>query len=237
MIGIVDFIIICLILSFAISGLKNGFFKQTVLTVGTILVFIFSYYFKDYLANIFSYNLPFFNFPGSFDGLETVNIVLYQMLAFLIVFIFLLAVLIVLLKITKVFEKILSITIILGIPSKILGFIVGLIEGYVIVFITLFFLNQPAVNIPELKESELMPKILNSSLVLSDIVSDTSNTIDEMYNLVDEYIKDKNKDKFNKNTIDIMLKNKIITVEYVEELIKQDKLKTNNLDIILNKYK
>lgn len=233
---IVDVIIICLILSFAISGLKNGFFKQSVLTIGTILVFVFSYYFKDYLADIFSYNLPFFNFPGPFDGLETVNIVLYQMIAFLIVFIFLIAVLVVLLKITKTFEKILSITIILGIPSKILGFVVGLIEGYVITFIALFFLSQPAVNIEMLNNSQLMPKILNSSPILSDIVSDTSKTIDEMYDLVDEYIKDKDKDKFNKNTIDIMLKNKIISVEYVEELIKTNKLKTDNLDEILKKY-
>ena len=87
-----------------------------------------------------------------------------------------------------------------------------------------------------LNNSQLMPKILNSPPILSDIVSDTSKTIDEMYDLVDKYIKDKDKDKFNKNTIDIMLKNKIISVEYVEELIKTNKLKTDNLDEILKKY-
>ena len=143
---IADAVIIGLMIFFGISGLKNGFFKQTVLTIGTILVFVLSYYFKDYLANFFSYNLPFFDFPGTFQGLEVVNIILYQMLAFLI--------LVVLLKITGVFEKILKFTIILGIPSKILGFILGLVEGYVVIFVALFFLSQPAVNIPLLNESK-----------------------------------------------------------------------------------
>lgn len=237
MIGIVDVVIVFVILLFAVAGLKNGFFKQTVFTAGTILIFVLSYYLKDYLADFFSYNLPFFNFAGPFSGLESVNIVLYQMIAFLIVFAVLAAVLAVLLKFTKVFEKILSATIILGIPSKILGFIVGLIEGYVIVFIGLFFLSQPAVNVEILNESKLMPKIVNSSLGLSNIVSDTSKTIEEMYNLVDDYAKDKDKDKFNRDAIDIMLKNKIITTDYIDKLIEKGKLKTTGLEIILDKYR
>ena len=162
---------------------------------------------------------------------------MYQMVAFLICFAFLSAVLVVLLKITKTFEKILSITVILGIPSKILGFIVGLIEGYVIVFIILFFLSQPAVHISILDESELMPKIVDSSPGLSNIVSDMSDTIDEMYELVDDYAKDGNKDKFNRNSIDIMLKYKIITVKYVEYLIEKDKLTTGGLESVLDKYR
>ena len=233
MMGIVDVCIICIILLFATSGLKNGFFKQTVFTIGTILVFVLSYYLKDYLANFFSYNLPFFNFAGPFLGLEALNIILYQMISFLIVFALLSSVLVVLLKITKVFEKILSATIILGIPSKILGFIVGLVEGYVIVFVILFFLNQPIFKVDILEESKLMPKILTSSPGLSN----TEDTIVEIYNLFDSYGKDNDKDEFNRSSIDIMLKNKVITVEYVDNLIKKGKLKTTGLDVILNKYR
>lgn len=235
--SIVDAAIICIIIIFAIDGLKNGFFKQTVLTVGTILVFVCSYYLKDYLADFFSYKLPFFNFVGPFEGLETVNIIMYQMIAFIFVFLFLTAVLVVLLKVTKVFEKILSLTIVLGIPSKILGFIVGLIEGYVVVFIALFFLSQPAVNFKFLDESKLMPKIVTSSPGLSNVVQDTSDTIKEMYTLVDDYTVDKDKDKFNRNAIDIMLKNKIIVPSYVDKLIECGKIKTSNLNVILDKYR
>ena len=76
---IVDILILLVILSFGLTGASNGFFKQTVLTVGTILVFVLSYKLKDYIANFLSYRFPFFNFSGPFEGLSTVNIILYQM--------------------------------------------------------------------------------------------------------------------------------------------------------------
>lgn len=234
--GIVDILIILLILSFGVTGLKNGFFKQTVLTIGTILVFVLSYKFKDYIANFLSYHLPFFNFTGPFEGLTTINIILYQMISFIFVFLLLTSVLVVLLKVTGVFEKILKFTIVLGIPSKILGFIVGLIEGYVVVFIALFFLSQPAVNINIINESKLKPVILNSSPVLSKVVKNTNDTVKELYVLVKDYTKTQDKDSFNKNSIDIMLKNKVITVSYVEELIERNKLDIS-ISSVLDKYR
>lgn len=234
---IVDAVIIGLIIALAMTGLKNGFFKQTVLTIGTILVFVISYKFKDVIANFLSFNLPFFKFKGVFLGLDTVNIIMYQMISFLILVVLLSAVLAIILKITGVFEKILRFTIILGIPSKILGFIVGLIEAYVIVFIALFFLSQPAVEFDILKESKYAPVILESSPVLSKTVKSTNDTINEMYILVDDYIKDKNANKFNKNSIDIMLKNKLITVDYVEKLREKGKIDISGLDSVLNNYR
>lgn len=233
---IVDILIILVILSFGVTGLKNGFFKQTVLTIGTILVFVLSYKFKDYIANFLSYHLPFFNFTGPFEGLTTINIILYQMISFIFVFLLLTSVLVVLLKVTGVFEKILKFTIVLGIPSKILGFIVGLIEGYVVVFIALFFLSQPAVNINIINESKLKPVILNSSPVLSKVVKNTNDTVKELYVLVKDYTKTQDKDSFNKNSIDIMLKNKVITVSYVEELIERNKLDIS-INSVLDKYR
>lgn len=233
---IIDIFIILIILSFGATGLKNGFFKQTVLTIGTILVFVLSYKFKDYIANFLSYHLPFFNFAGPFEGLTTINIILYQMVSFILVFLLLTSVLVVLLKVTGVFEKILKFTIVLGIPSKILGFIVGLIEGYVVVFIALFFLSQPAVNIDIINDSKLKPVILNSSPVLSNVVKNTNETVKELYVLVKDYAVTENKDSFNKNSIDIMLKNKVITVEYVEELIERDKLDIS-INSVLDKYR
>ena len=82
--GLLDFIIIMFIFIIGSIGIKNGFFKQTVLTVGTVLVIVLAYVTKDFLANWFSYNLPFFNFFGPIEGLTSINIIMYQMLAFLI---------------------------------------------------------------------------------------------------------------------------------------------------------
>ena len=233
---IFDILIILIILSFGATGLKNGFFKQIVLTVGTIFVFILSYKFKDYIADFLSYHLPFFNFSGPFEGLTTINIILYQMVSFILVFLVLSSVLIVLLKVTGVFEKILKFTVVLGIPSKILGFIVGLIEGYVVVFVALFFLSQPAVDLDFVNSSKLKPVILNSSPVLSNVVKNTNDTIKELYVLVKDYSDTKDADAFNRNSIDIMLKNKVITPSYVETLILKNKLDIS-IKSVVDKYK
>lgn len=237
MIGIVDVCILVLLLMFAVVGLKRGFFKQTVITLGTILVFILAYSFKDFLANFFSYNLPFIKFSGAISGLTTINIIVYQMLAFIVMLGLFSAVLIVLIKITGIFEKILKFTIILSIPSKIAGFILGLVEGYVIIFIALFVLNQPAINLEILNESKAMPIIVNSSPGLSNVVSKTQDSLVEIYKLGKTYVADQDSNKFNKNTIDVMLKNKIITVEYVDKLIEKNKINISGIEEVLQIYR
>ncbi len=234
--SIVDVCIIILILICGLSGLKRGVFKQAVITIGSILVFILAYYFKDYLANFFSYNFPFFNFKGEFSGISTINIIMYQLLAFFITFSVFSAILSILIKITGIFEKILKMTIILSIPSKILGFLLGLVEGYLVVFILLFVISQPAFNLSIIDDSKFSPVILTTSPGLSKIVRGTENSIIEIYDLGKDYVITKDASEFNKNSIDIMLKNKIITREYVEKLISKNKINIENIDDILNKY-
>ena len=222
--GIVDILIIIFILSFGILGSKRGFFKQTVTTVGSILVFVLAYYFKDGVANFLTFNLPFFNFKGEILGLTSLNIIMYQLIAFLLMVLIFSGILAVIIKITGIFEKILRLTIVLGIPSKILGFILGLVEGYVITYIILFILMLPILKIDIIDNSSFARPILKSSPVISNIVGTTKDTCLSIYDLVNDYSKDKDKDKFNKEAIRIMLSNNIITKSYVEELINKGKL-------------
>ncbi len=237
MIGIVDAFIIGIILIFGVGGLKNGFFKQTVITIGTILLFVVSYYLKDFVADFLSYNLPFFDFGGDMMGLVSLNIIMYQLIGFILVFVVLSVIFGIIVKITGIFEKILKFTIILGIPSKILGFLLGLVEGYVVVFIALFFLHQPIVDVKVLGESKFMNPILSSSPVLSNVVSDTNDVIDEVYVLVDDYLKDKDVHKFNVKSIDTMLKYKVIDVDYMDKLIEKDKINIPGITMVVDKYR
>lgn len=232
-----DIIIIMFLLIFAVVGFKNGFFKQTVKTVGVILIFVFAFYFKDHVADFLSYTLPFIKFKGSIAGLSSLNIILYQLIAFLVLLGLFSIAFQILLKISGLIEKALNFTIILGIPSKLLGMVVGLIEGYVILFIILFVLNMTSFNSQLISESSLRPKILTSSPVLSNVVKDATNTVTEIYDFVDVYVKDKDSDKFNYNAIDTMLKNKVITPEYVEKLVKKRKIDVKNIDFLIEKYK
>ena len=233
---IVDAGIIVLIIFFGLTGFRNGFLKQLVLTVGTFLVFFLAYYFKDVLGDFLALHLPFLDFSGSFFGLQVVNIILYKMIAFIILLILFSFIFGIIVKLTGFIEKILKCTVILAIPSKILGFILGAIEGYVIVFVILFFLSQPAVKFDVIGNSKYASMILNSSIILSKATSNMAGTIQDMYGYVERYLNDKDADKFNADSIDDMLKNGVVSKEYIEKLIEKGKLNVAGISDVLNKY-
>lgn len=222
--NIVDVVIIMGLLLGGVTGAKNGFFRQSVVLIGTILCFILAWVFKNPIANFLSFTLPFFNFAGPFEGLTSLNIVMYQLIAFLLLLSLFSALLAIIIKATGVFEKILNFTIILGIPSKILGFIVGVIEAYVIVFVVLFFVNQPAVNLEIVKESTFSPKIVNSSPGLSNIVGNMNDAVNDIYDITKDYNINQNTNSFNKKVINSLLEHKVIDKDYLDKLVSKGKI-------------
>lgn len=222
--NIVDVVIIMGLLLGGVTGAKNGFFRQSVVLIGTILCFILAWVFKNPIANFLSFTLPFFNFAGPFEGLTSLNIVMYQLIAFLLLLSLFSALLAIIIKATGVFEKILNFTIILGIPSKILGFIVGVIEAYVIIFAVLFFVNQPAVNLEIVKESTFSPKIVNSSPGLSNIVGNMNDAINDIYDITKDYNINQNTNSFNKKVINSLLEHKVIDKDYLDKLVSKGKI-------------
>ena len=222
--NIVDVVIIMGLLLGGVTGAKNGFFRQSVVLIGTILCFILAWVFKNPIANFLSFTLPFFNFAGPFEGLTSLNIVMYQLIAFLLLLSLFSAILAIIIKATGVFEKILNFTIILGIPSKILGFIVGVIEAYVIIFVVLFFVNQPAVNLEIVKESTFSPKIVNSSPGLSNIVGNMNDAVNDIYDITKDYNINQNTNSFNKKVINSLLEHKVIDKDYLDKLVSKGKI-------------
>ena len=236
--NIVDVLIVLIIALMGVIGFKKGVIKQTVSTVGFILVIILAFYLKNPIAEFLSLHLPFFTFGGIYAGVTSLNILFYQLVSFIIVVIILETILEALIRVSGFIEKVLKFTIILGLPSKILGFIVGVIEGFVVVFIVLFFLRQPAFNIKLLDESNLTDKILKSTPVLSQVSQSFVDTFNDLYELGQDYTDDKlSENELNLASIDVMLKHKIITPEYVLKLVEADKIKISEIDTVVNKYR
>lgn len=236
--NIVDAIIILLILMCGVIGFKRGVFKQLVTTVGFVLVVVLAFYLKNPIAEFLSLHLPFFTFGGNFANVTSLNIILYQLISFILVVIVLEAVLSVLIKVTGVIEKILKFTIILGIPSKILGFIVGVVEGFIIVFLVLFFLRQPGFNLQIFDGSKLTDKILTSTPVLSQVASGFVDTFNDLYELGNDYYEQEmDENTLNLKSIDVMLEHKIITPDYVMKLVDNKKIYVVGIDSVINKYR
>lgn len=236
--NIVDLIIIILILFGAVIGFKRGFTKSLVSAVGLIAIVIIAFLLKNPVSTVLYEHLPFFQFGGVIKGVTVLNIALYELLAFVIVLAVLGIVLKILMIATSIFERILTLTIILGIPSKILGAVIGALEWFILVFIGLYVLNMPVVNVKEIDNSTLAPKILNNTPILSGVIKDTNDVINEFASIKDRYT-DKNVDtnEFNKETLDLFLKYNVVSVDSVDKLIKDNKLKIDGIDEILVKYR
>ena len=236
--NIVDLIIIIVILFGAVIGFKRGFTKSLVSAVGLIAIVIIAFLLKNPVSTVLYEHLPFFQFGGVIKGVTVLNIALYELLAFIIVLAILGIVLKILMIATSIFERILTLTIILGIPSKILGAIIGALEWFILVFIGLYVLNMPVVNVKEINNSTLAPKILNNTPILSEVIKDTNAVINEFASIKDRYT-DKNVDtnEFNKETLDLFLKYNVVSVDSVDKLIKDNKLKIDGIDEVLVKYR
>lgn len=236
--NIVDAIIVLLILACGVAGFKRGVLKQTVSTVGFIIVVILAFYLKNPIAEFLSLHLPFFSFGGNLANTASLNIILYQLISFILVILVLETVLGILIRITGIIEKILKFTVILGIPSKILGFVVGVVEGFIITFILLFFLRQPGFNLKIFDGSKLTNPILNSTPVLSQVAGDFVDTFNDLYELGNDYYEQKlDANTLDLKSIDVMLEHKIITYNYVIKLVDAKKIKITGIDNVINKYR
>lgn len=229
----IDIIILIFLLSYGLLGYKRGVFKQSIIIIGTILVILISYRFKNVIGDFLALNLPFFKFTNILGGAQSLNIIFYQAVGFLLVSVILTVIFKIVVAITGVFEKILRFTIILGIPSKLLGLVVGLIEGYILTFAVLFVLYQPIFNLNILNESKYASTILNKSPILSNMARDTLDTVNEIYDLTG--VNDAN--TLNLRVIDIVLDKEVASIGLIDKLVEKDKLKINNLDSILDKYR
>lgn len=235
--NLVDILIIAFILTGAFVGFKQGFTRSLVNFIGVILVIIFSFLFKNLVSNIFMKIFPFFPFGGVIKGLTVLNIALYEVLAFCFVFTILMLILKVLSKTTKVFENILAFTIILGIPSKILGMIVGIIKNYIIVFFVMYFLAMPNFSsVSIVNSSKFKDPILRSTPFLSGVASDVVTVLDEFKELSLKYKNTSSTNEFNLETLDLFLKYKITTVQTIKDLKESGKISIIGIDEVLQKY-
>lgn len=236
--SIVDLIILMIILFGALLGFKRGFTKSLVSALGFIIIVILAFFLKNPLSVILYENLPFFKFGGILKGVTVLNIALYEFLAFIIVLGVLGIALKVLMLASSIFEKLLNMTIILGIPSKILGAVVGIIEGFVIVFIALYVISLPIFNFSFLNESKWREPILNNTPILSNFSDKTMEVINEFTGIKEKY-KDNNKnaEAFNKEVLDLFLKYDVVKVSSIDKLVEKGKLQINNIEEILMKYR
>ena len=236
--NIFDIGIILLLIMFIIVGFKNGVIKELFSLVGIIIVFYLAFLLMGYLGNIFCLVFPFFDFYGTLKGITALNLLLYQAIAFILIFGILLSLYALVLKISKVLQKIVNMTIILWLPSKILGALVGLCSGIIFLYVIFVILIIPIGNYSIYTDSVLVDKIVYNTPVISKSTEKFTKTSFEIANLKNRVVnKEISVNDTNLKTIEIMLDNNITNRKTIERLIKLNKLKNvNNINSVLNNY-
>ena len=229
--NVVDVIIIALLILGGVAGFKAGVIKKLTDFIGMFVVIILAFYLKNYISVIMYENLPFFNFFGLINGIDALNILLYEVMAFLVIFIALLFVLKVVLMLTGLVEKILKATVILSIPSKLLGIVVGVIEMYVYLFLILVIVSLPIFDSSFLKNSKMNNFILNNTPVLSSVSEEIIDIYGDVYNIIDNR-KNKTNEQLNEEILRVLIDKKVVTKESAKKLVDKNKIHINDKSIV-----
>lgn len=212
--NLVDIFFLLIILVCGLIGLKRGFFKELVLTVGYIILLIVSYKLITPTTNLIISLVKVGNNP--------LNLLIYQIIAFLVVFIILGIIFQLIVFLTNILEKLLNVTIVLGIFSKILGFILGLVKGVIVAYLLSLLFTLPMFNnIPMFRNSTVRTELLTKmpNIKLNQIVNEISKL-------------DINSNDFNKQVLQILIKYNILTKEKVIDMVKSGQLDSTFLNYI-----
>ena len=214
MVNIIDAIIVLFLVMGAIYGFKKGGIQMLAYFIGTFLIIYLSFIIKTPLARFLYMHLPFFKAPGIFKGISAYNIFIYEGIAFLIILTILIILLKLILKFTGILSKIVDKSIILTLPSKLLGILLGVVEVYIILFALLYMFSNFGLAHIVLDTSKLSPVMLNKTPLTSEVKNNYKATR-EVIKIANENISDKDK---NDKAIKSLLKYGIIDEKTSEKL-------------------
>ena len=222
--NLTDVVVILIILLFTFWGFKRGVIKSLVQLVGTCAVLVLAWVFKDTIANLLMKYLPFFDFGRIFTGITSMNIVIYELISFIVIYILLYCILSIIINISGLIEKILKLTVILAIPSKILGAILGLIEGVIMAFLVVFIMFHLPQTESTVAESKVAIVLLERTPIIGAMAVDTTLALEEINEILEEMREEEDRESVNIQVLHTLVKYSIISKEDAQNLIDEDKI-------------
>ncbi|MDD4795049.1 MAG: CvpA family protein [Bacilli bacterium] len=235
--NIIDYLIIIIIGMAILNGFRQGIINSVVTFIGTLLVFVLAFYLKNPISSLLYEHLPFFSLGGKFAGVTVFNILIYEAISYSITISLLAIILRVISKVTGAVNSLMNKTLLLGFPSKILGALVGLFQGYILVFLLVFIFSLISGTATKVNESKYAGFVMEKTPVLSSIVGDTYNSVKEVYDIVNHNKDNLNKDEANLDSLDVLLKYEILSVKSADKLINKERLTTPGATSVIDKYR
>lgn len=234
--NIIDILILVLILYGVYKGFKYGGFSAAISLFGSLLVFVLAYFLKNPISTLLYENLPFFSFGGVFSGISSVNILIYEGIAYAFCIFVLSFLLKVILKVTGIVDKFINLTFILTIPSKILGLLFGGLQYYIYAFILVFVIAQLPFTAKYYNDSEIGPWITKNTPILSNITNDLYYSVTEIYDVCANR-GSKDREEADKAALEILLKYEVITPESAQKIQNKGKFDIKDIDDVIDNFK
>ena len=230
---VVDIILVAVLVLGVIAGLKRGLIKSLVSLIGLVSIVIISYTLRAPLANLLIDHLPFLPFGGSVIGVVALSILIYNALAFVVIFVVLYCLLSIIIKVSGFIDTLLKLTVIWIIPSKIGGAILGFLETWVYLFLVLFVMAQFSVTNTLIHESRVSKIILNNTPIVGTYLRGAKNAALEIYDSVREFEKDDSKTQgdLNLRVLQIEVNYGLVSKAKANELIETGKLELDGVQI------
>lgn len=226
--NVIDVVILLFLAMGAVLGFKKGAIQTLATLIGTILIIVLAYYLKNPLSVLMYTYLPFFKLGGIFKGITVVNILIYEAIAFFVILSILSVLLSIILKVTGIISKIVDHSIILTLPSKLIGIIVGFLETYIFIFIILFIFSQFSFSNTVLKDS----KFTNIILSKTPFTTGFKNS----YKAFNEIRDLDNKNNKDYEALKTLLEYEIITPQNANKLVENGKINIKGSEKLIESY-
>lgn len=229
--NIVDYILIGIIVLWTISGYKNGVIRSLATLVVIVIASIVAYYLKTPVATFLMQSLPFFNFAGAFENILGINILFYNGVAFIFIFVIIYSILNILVVVAGFLDKILRATVILYVPDKVLGAMVGFIQGVMIAFLFAFTLLQMPNWHAYAYDSALAYKMINRTPVIRTVLAGTTEIIGEINTIIEET--DTTSEAELKNAqikiLNTFVSHKLVDASIINDLVDNEKINLTDI--------
>ncbi len=209
----IDVIIIIILLIGLIIGWNGGFFKTAIDIFSLFVSMVIAGLLKGPLGNLFVSFMPFINMKG----LYSLNIIMYQLVAYFIILLLVLGIYQGIMKKTKLDDKISDKSLTAQLPSKIVGAVLGIALSIFFTYNFLLVVKFPSFDGSWVRDSYFTNRILENSFLLSDINKKLYDASDNAAIIMDEY-KKMDKKYVDTRIIDLFIEIDFISYEKVDDL-------------------
>lgn len=221
-VAIVNIVIILFLALATYDGYKKGLFESLFKFIGFILAVVIAFTLKNKLSILMYTYLPFFKFGGAFKGITALNILLYELLAFIVIFIVVMLIVNLVLKMTNLIEKVIKVIPLVGFVDRLCGAIVGFFQSVIILYLVVFTFKF-CCNLFGFSMKESLAENLLEIPILQEKFGNSLSAFDDIVILKKNY-ESSDKQEFNNMAINVLLSRGVITRENLDVLIEKGKI-------------